>query len=297
WLGPASVCVVEDPGGGQLRRALGSAGARIVPVPVDAGGILVDRLPRQAAIAFVTPSWQYPAGGSLSLPRRVALLRWAAEVGAIIVEDDCESELRHDGEPMPSLQGMAPDGRVIYVGTFSKVLYPGLRTGYMVVPQRHHGPLLAALEAGGRAPAAVEQRALALLLEGRGFHLHLQRLRASYAARRASFEDALVATRAGLEVRRATGGGHLILGIVDGTWTATGLAATLADNGIRVEPLAANRLLEAPDDELVVYISRLGATALASAASEIGRIARMGPGAQAPEASRRSTAGRIPPAR
>ncbi len=167
----------------------------------------------------------------------------------------------------------------------------------MVVPGRHRGPVLAALEAGGRAPAAVEQRALALLLEGGGFHRHLQRLRATYAARRAAFERALGDTRAGLEVRRASGGGHLILGILDDSWTATSLAATLATSGIRVEPLAANRLLDAADDELVVYISRLDAAALAAAACEIGRIAGAGPGAQASAASRRSTAGRIPPAR
>src|SRR4029078_4503491 len=140
-------------------------------------GILVDDLPAAADAVFVTPSWQYPAGGSLSLPRRLALLRWAERVGAIVLEDDCESELRYDGAPLPSLQGLAPDGRVIYVSTFSKVLFPGLRTGYVVVPDRHRGTRLAALEAGGRPPAALEQRALALLLESGAFHRHVRRLR------------------------------------------------------------------------------------------------------------------------
>jgi GntR family transcriptional regulator/MocR family aminotransferase len=297
WLGPGRVCVVEDPGGGQLRRALGGAGARIVPVPVDDRGIRVDRLPDRATVAFVTPSWQYPAGGSLSLPRRLALLRWASDVGAIIVEDDCESELRYDGTPMPSLQGLAADGRVIYVGTFSKVLYPGLRTGYMVLSSPHRGPLLAALEAGGRAPAAVEQRALAMLMEGGGFHRHIQRLRVTYAERRDAFAAGLRATGAGLEVRRASAGGHLIVGIVDPRWTATILADALALLGIRVEPLAANRSLAADDDELVVYISRLDAAALRTAGQRIGERALGGPPGQPSVASLRSTAGRIPPAR
>jgi GntR family transcriptional regulator/MocR family aminotransferase len=297
WLGPGRVCVVEDPGGGQLRRALGGAGARIVPVPVDDHGLRIAMLPERADVVFVTPSWQYPAGGSLSLPRRLALLRWAAAVGAIVIEDDCESELRYEGQPLPSLQGLAPAGRVIYLGTFSKVLFPGLRTGYMVVPGVHRGLLLAALEAGSRGPAVVEQRALALLLEGGGFHRHIRRLRNRYAERRDAFASALAATGARLEVRRASAGGHLVVGIVDPCWSGTTLAAAAAVCGIRIEPLSANRLLDGPDDELVVYLSRLDADALAAAARELGRLTRDGPIAQPAAASLRSTAGRIPPAR
>jgi GntR family transcriptional regulator/MocR family aminotransferase len=274
WLGPGRTCAVEDPGGAQIRRALAGAGARIVPVPVDDRGIRVDRLPSRADVVFVTPSWQYPAGGSLSLPRRLALLQWATEVGAVVIEDDCESELRYDGQPLPSLQGLASDGRVVYVSTFSKVLFPGLRTGYMVVPDMHRGPLLAALESGGRPPGAVEQRALALLLEGGGFHRHIRRLGAAYAVRRDAFTRALAAENVGLEVRRASAGGHLIVGILDERWTASALAAGLAESGIRMEPLSANRLLAAADDELVVYLGRHDATALSSVAGELGRLMR-----------------------
>jgi len=309
WLGPGRVCVVEDPGGEQLRRSLGGSGARIVPVPVDDRGIRPDRLPPRADAVFVTPSWQYPAGGSLTLPRRLALLAWAADVGAIVVEDDCESELRYEGDPLPALQGMAPDGRVVYVSTFSKVVYPGLRTGYMVVPEVHRGPLLAALEAGGRPAAAIEQRALAIFLERGGFGRHVRRLRAEYAARRDAVARAIAPFGDSLEVRRASAGGHLILGIRDPRWTATDLATTLADSGIRVEPLSANRLLPAADDELVVYLSRPDAATLAAAAREIGRVvqtrsgagsngdAALEPPAQASVASRRRTVGRIPPPR
>jgi GntR family transcriptional regulator/MocR family aminotransferase len=281
WLGPGAVCVVEDPCGEQIRRALAAAGARMVPVPIDERGIVTDRLPDRAAVAFVTPSWQYPAGGSLSLARRLALLRWAADVGALVIEDDCESELRYEGEPLPSLQGLAPDGRVIYISTFSKVLFPGLRTGYMVVPDAHRARLLASLEAGGRAPAAVEQRALAMLLESGGFHRHVRRLRALYAARRDAFTDALRDERVGLEVRRGSAGGHLIVGILDPGWTATQLAAAMATVGIRVEPLSANRILAAPDDELVVYLSRPDESAMVRAAAELGRVLRLGPASAA----------------
>jgi GntR family transcriptional regulator/MocR family aminotransferase len=287
WLGPGRTCAVEDPGGAQIRRALGGSGARIVPVPVDDRGILVDRLPARADVVFVTPSWQYPAGGSLTLPRRLALLRWATEAGAIVIEDDCESELRYDGQPLPSLQGLAADGRVVYVSTFSKVLFPGLRTGYMVVPDRHRGPLLAALEAGSRPPGAVEQRALALLLEGGAFHRHVRRLRAAYAVRRDAFNRALVAESVGLEVRRASAGGHLVVGILDERWTASALASALAEAGIRIEALSANRLIEGADDELVVYLGRHDATALTQVATELGRLLRGRPaGTSAPTTPR-----------
>lgn len=300
WLGPGRVCAVEDPGGEQIRRSLAGSGARIVPVPVDEQGLRIERLPTRADVLFVTPSWQYPAGGSLSLARRIALLRWATDVGAIVIEDDCESELRYDGAPLPSLQGLASDGRVIYLSTFSKVLFPGLRTGYMVVPDAHRGPLLAALEAGGRPPAAVEQRALALLLESGAFHRHVRRLRAVYAAKRDAFTRAIAAEGVALDVRRASAGGHLIIGIRDGSWTATALAAALAESGIRMEPLSANRLLDGPDDELVVYLARSDATALTRVASRLGELLRARPGSTGPRdhsvASRRNTAGRMPPA-
>lgn len=277
WLGPGRTCVVEDPGGGQLRRTLAGSGARIVPVPVDHNGIRVEDLPPAADAVFVTPSWQYPAGGSLSLPRRLALLRWAARVGAIVVEDDCESELRYDGAPLPSLQGLAPDGRVIYASTFSKVLFPGLRTGYLVVPDRHRGPLLAALEAGARPPAALEQRALALLLESGAFHRHVRRLRAAYASRRDAFARGLAGAGDALAIHRATAGGHLIVTIIDDRWTATSLASAASQLGIRVEPLSANRLLPGPDDSLVVYLSRPDETTLERAGRAIARVVRTGP--------------------
>ncbi len=277
WLGPGRICVMEDPGGEQLRRALGGSGATIVPVPVDTQGIRVEALPSRADVVFVTPSWQYPAGGSLSLPRRLALLRWADETGAIVVEDDCESELRYEGQPLPSLQGLALDGRVIYVSTFSKVLFPGLRTGYVVIPDVHRGPLLAALEAGSRAAGALEQRILALFMESGAFDRHVRQTRATFSARRDAFARALAATGAGLEVRRSSAGGHLIVGILDPNWTATTLSGAMGELGIRVEPLSANRRLAGPDDELVVYLSRPDIPMLERAARSMGALVQAGP--------------------
>lgn len=306
WLGPGRRCLMEDPGGEQLRRALGGSGADVVPVPIDDRGLRVDRLPERADVVFVTPSWQYPAGGTLALGRRMDLLRWADRCGAIVVEDDCESELRYVGRPVPSLQGLAADGRVIYVSTFSKVLFPGLRTGYMVIPDVHRGALLASLEAGGRQASAIEQRVLAMLLEDGAYARHVRRVRTLLAARREAFGAALAATGAPLEVRRAMAGGHLIVGILDPTWTASRLAAEVATVGVRVEPLSANRRLPGLDDELVIYLSRPDAAVLERAATTLADVIMSRPADPSPirgqpaapsVTRRRSTVGRIPPPR
>lgn len=276
WLGPGRRCVVEEPGGSQLRRSLSSAGAEVVPVPVDADGLDPAGLPDRADIAFVTPSWQYPSGGRMSVARRLALIDWARRAGAIVVEDDCEGELRYAGDPLPTLAGLAEDGRVIYVNTFSKVLFPGLRTGYVVVPDLHRGPLLAAIEAGARPPSALEQRALGRFLESGAYLRHVRRVRTRYATLRAMFERALRARAgAGLRVRGGEAGGHLIVELADGL-QATELAATAIGVGVRVEPLRANRLrpsADGADDALVVYLTRVTSAELTEAAERLAACA------------------------
>lgn len=272
WLGPGRRCVVEEPGGAQLRRSLSSAGADIVPVPVDADGLDPAGLPDRADVAFVTPSWQYPSGGRMSVARRLALIEWARRAGAIVVEDDCEGELRYAGDPLPTLAGLAEDGRVIYVNTFSKVLFPGLRTGYVVVPDQHRGLLLAAIEAGARPPSALEQRALGRFIESGAYLRHIRRVRARYASLRTTFERALRARgAAGLRVRDGEAGGHLIVEVAAGI-PATTLAQAARVAGVRVEPLRANRLRpedDAADDALVVYLTRVTAPELIEAAERL----------------------------
>lgn len=275
WLGPGRRCVVEEPGGTQLRRSLSSAGAEIVPVPVDADGLDPAGLPDRADIAFVTPSWQYPSGGRMSVARRLALIEWARRAGAIVVEDDCEGELRYAGHPLPTLAGLAEDGRVIYVNTFSKVLFPGLRTGYVVVPDQHRGPLLAAIEAGARPPSALEQRALGRFVESGAYLRHLRRVRARYAALRGAFERALRARPGtGLRVRAGEAGGHLVVE-VEGGLRASSLADAVRGVGVRIEPLRANRLrpMEGADDAVVVYLTRATSAQLVEAAARLNACA------------------------
>ncbi len=136
-LDPGDAAWIEDPGYPGARGALLGGGARLIPVPVDEEGIDVAAgavsCP-EARLAYVSPSHQYPLGVVMSLPRRLALLKWAENAGAWVVEDDYDSEFRYRGRPLSALQGLDSHGRVIYVGTFSKVLFPSLRLGYLVVP-------------------------------------------------------------------------------------------------------------------------------------------------------------------
>ena len=184
---------MEDPSSPHLRRTFDGLGIETVPVPVDDRGLLVDRLPEGASGVLVTPSWQYPNGGTMPVARRMHLLAWAARNRALVIEDDCDSELRYEGHPQPSLQGLDEAGRVLYVGTFSKVLYPGLRIGCAVVPAAAAELFVARHEASYRGPGALEQRALALFLAEGHFERHLARLRAHNAERQAALLAALAA--------------------------------------------------------------------------------------------------------
>jgi GntR family transcriptional regulator / MocR family aminotransferase len=136
-LDPGDGVWVEEPGYIGAQSALLASGARLVPVPVDDQGLDVAAgiaISSKARLAVVTPSHQYPLGSVMSLPRRRALLDWAKRVGAWIVEDDYDSEYRYSGRPLASLQGLDIDGRVVYLGTFSKVMFPSLRLGFAIIP-------------------------------------------------------------------------------------------------------------------------------------------------------------------
>ncbi|HEY9657399.1 MAG TPA: PLP-dependent aminotransferase family protein, partial [Allocoleopsis sp.] len=131
--------VMEDPGCFEARYIFQAQGAEVLPVPVDESGMVVESLPANAApvkLAYVTPSHQFPTGAVLSLSRRLALLAWAQQSGSMIIEDDYDSEFRYDDRPIPALQGLTVGDSVIYIGTFSKLLFPSLRIGYVIVPQR-----------------------------------------------------------------------------------------------------------------------------------------------------------------
>lgn len=239
---------VEDPGYHGARAALAGAGARCIAVPIDAEGLDVAagaaRAPA-ARLAYVTPSHQYPLGVTMSLARRLALLEWAERAGAWVLEDDYDSEYRYAGRPLASLQGLDRAGRVCYVGTFSKVLFPSLRLGYLVAPPDLAGAFAAARAVVDRHAPTVEQAALADFIAEGHFARHIRRMRALYAERQAALVAAAREHLAGaLALAPAEAGMHLVGWLPAG---ADDLAASARAAAAGVEaPALARYVLETP---------------------------------------------------
>jgi len=218
-LRPGQTVWLEDPGYFMARHALDLAGAHVVPVPVDGEGLDVAAGVARAAdarLAVVTPSHQAPMGVALSLPRRLALLSWAARSGAWIVEDDYDGEFRYAGHPLPALKSLDRQDRVLYAGSFSKVLFPGLRLGYLVVPTGEVSRFAAAcrtLNAGG---PVLEQSVVADFMVQGHFGRHLKRMRGLYAARRAALAEALLGRFGSrIDLTLQAGGMHLLVRFPD----------------------------------------------------------------------------------
>lgn len=175
---------VEDPGYWVTRNILDMNGLHVHPMPVDADGLIPSQQAPQPKLIFVTPSHQYPLGAHLSLARRRELLDFARETDCLLIEDDYDSEFRFTGQPFPSLQGLEPEAPVIYLGTFSKTIYPGLRVGYMVVPQYLAKSLHCILDELYRSGHQLTQRALAQFIDTGHYVAHIRRMRVLYTKRR-----------------------------------------------------------------------------------------------------------------
>jgi len=205
---------VEEPGYPGARQALTMAGAQLVPVPVDHEGLDVAegiRRARNARAVYVTPSHQYPLGVTMTATRRMLLLHWAMRSGAWIIEDDYDSEYRLGGRPIASLQGLDTDARVIYVGTFSKVMFPALRLGYMVVPKDLVNEFSIAREAIDQFSSSLYQAAMTDFIREGHFARHIRRMRMLYIERRTALVQA-IHKRLGddFEVIGAEAGMHLV---------------------------------------------------------------------------------------
>lgn len=213
-LDPGDKVWVEDPGYAGARGALTGAGAIPVPVPVDEEGLNVATgiaKGDDARLACVTPSHQYPLGATMSLSRRLSLLEWAERRDAWVIEDDYDSEYRYEGRPLEALQGLDTGGRVIYAGTFSKVLFPSLRLGYLVVPPDLVAAFTAARELADRHSPLIEQAVLARFISDGHFAGHVRRMRKLYAERQAALVEAADRELPGLlDVRPAEAGLHLV---------------------------------------------------------------------------------------
>jgi GntR family transcriptional regulator/MocR family aminotransferase len=220
---PGDVVALEEPGYLGAQRTFAANGADLRPIPVDRDGMRVDRLDDEAAnarLVYVTPSHQFPLGVVLSSERRRALIAWAERAGAVIVEDDYDSAYRYEGRPIPALYGIDTAGRVIYVGTFSKTLFPALRIGYIVVPPALGRVVVAAKAFSDRQSPLLEQRALAAFMASGDFERHLRRMRMLYRERRGALLEALRTTFGDdVEVLGESAGMHVVvrLPVRDGT--------------------------------------------------------------------------------
>ena len=214
WLDPGQRVALESPGYPGARRAFQAYGAETLPLPVDAEGAQVDRLASMQGVRLVsvTPSHQYPTGAVLSLERRLRLLDWAERSGALVLEDDYDSEFRFAGRPLASLQGLDRGGRVIYLGTFSTVLLPPLRLGYAVLPLDLVDAFARGKSLADSQTATAEQEALAEMLRQGHFARHLRRMRRLYQERRAVLLAGLARHLGGLATWRDSGAGlHIML--------------------------------------------------------------------------------------
>jgi GntR family transcriptional regulator/MocR family aminotransferase len=234
------VCL-EDPGYIGARDIFAATGARIVPVPIDDEGFdlrTARERSRKARLVYVTPSHQFPLGVTMSLARRLSLLEWARERDAFVIEDDYNSEYRYAGRPLASLQGLDRDGRVIYVGTFSKTIFPALRLGYLVVPADLAEVFAAARALTDLHSPVIEQAVLADFISERHFARHIRRMRGMYEARQKTLvEEARKNLRGMLEVAPAKAGMHLIGWLPDGV-SDREVSERAADAGLNLAPVS-----------------------------------------------------------
>ncbi len=185
-LDPGERIFVEDPGYHGARQAFAAAGAVPVPVPLDREGLIVRQMfasPDKEQVVSLTPSHQFPTGATLSLERRLALIDWAARQGGWIIEDDYDSEFHFAGRPTACVQGLDPHERTIYIGTFTKSLFPGLRIGYLILPPDLVPPFTIARTQQDGHPASIPQLVLARFIEGGHFSAHIRLMRNIYAER------------------------------------------------------------------------------------------------------------------
>ncbi len=246
-LDPDSPVWIEEPGYVFLRHALMLSGCQLVPVPVDGEGLDVAagiQLCRNARVAYVTPSHQYPLGATMSAARRLQLLEWAHSAGGWIVEDDYDSEYRYESTPVASMQGLDPGSRVIYIGTFSKTLFPSLRLGYIVIPPALVARFLAVRQTNDLCPSHLYQAALADFIGGGHFTRHIRKTRQLYAERRNALAQALrkefgpEIERSQMEILGAEAGMHLVVTLPPGLSDQT-ISARAAQEGLWLWPLSA----------------------------------------------------------
>ncbi len=240
-LEPNDLVWFENPGYLGARAALLAANAKIQAIPVDENGLDVSagqQIAPKARLAYVTPSHQYPTGVTMSHTRRLELLNWANKTNAWILEDDYDSEYRYDHRPLESLQSLDSHGRVIYIGTFSKVLFPALRLGYMIVPSNLSAAFAAARAIQDRGSSTLEQQTLTAFMQQHHFTRHIRRTQKHYLERREVLRCNLEKYIPSLELQGFEAGMHLCAWLTDGQDDRR-ISRIAAEHGLEVMPISA----------------------------------------------------------
>lgn len=260
---------VEDPSADDdLRPLAAAAGLEVVGVPVDDDGIRTDVLDWMSADALVlTPSHQWPTGGVLPAPARAAVLRWAAERGALVIEDDYDAEFRYDRAPVGAMQGLAPD-LVVYAGSASKTLAPGLRLGWLLLPRHLVDDVAAAKLAADRGSPVLDQLALADFLARGEFDRHLRRMRPIYRRRRDALLEALATRLPELKPVGISAGLHLVAWLPQDLDEAAVVAAA-ERHGVRVHGVTQYRLSSGGQGGLIFGYSALNERAVADGVARL----------------------------
>jgi GntR family transcriptional regulator / MocR family aminotransferase len=253
-----------------------AAGLEVVGVPVDTGGIRVDMLRDSDADAVVlTPSHQWPTGSVLSAENRAAILAWATERGALVIEDDYDAEFRYDRTPVGAMQGLAPD-HVVYAGSVSKTLAPGIRLGWLVLPGHLAGPMAAAKIGADRGSPALEQLALADFITRGEFDRHLRRMRSVYRRRRDALLAALTRHLPWLEPTGISAGLHLVTWLPPGL-DETAVVAAARDAGVAIDAVGPYRITHPGPGGLIFGYATVGEHAIAEGVQILARVlARLG---------------------
>jgi GntR family transcriptional regulator/MocR family aminotransferase len=239
-LEPGACVAVEEPGYVRVRQLFTRLGARVVGVPVDGGGMDVAAIPRAARLIYVTPSHQFPLGVVMSLERRIALLAWAKRRTAIVIEDDYDSEFRFKDRPLDPLQSLDRDGRVVYVGSFSKVMRPVVRLGFLVAPVSLQPALRAAKLLTDSSGVLPTQAALARFIDAGLLAKHIRKAAREYAIR----HDRIVSTlkrdfSRWLEVIPSSAGLHVAAtSVAHGSVHVERILAHGLEAGVRLYPLS-----------------------------------------------------------
>ena len=263
---------LEDPSSGDdALPAARAAGLEVVGVPLDRDGIRVDVLRETDADAVVlTPAHQWPTGSVLSARNRAAVLRWAGRRGAVVIEDDYDAEYRYDRTPVGALQGLAPD-HVVYAGSASKTLAPGLRLGWLVLPSHLAGPMAAAKIAADRGSPALEQLALADLISRGEFDRHLRRMRPVYCRRRDALLVALARRLPWLEPSGVSAGLHLVTWLPPHLDEATIVEAAL-HAGVGIDAVGPYRIANPGPGGLIFGYATASEQAIAEGVDILARV-------------------------